>query len=135
MKALRIFAATIVAACVMTAVAAAADITGNWKWSQQGRQGSQDYTAKFAMKDGKLTGSVMVPGFGGGEAQSVDISDASVAADGTVTFSLVREFNGNKFATKYTGKLDGDTITGSTERPGRNGGAATTSEWKATRAK
>lgn len=133
MKALRLIAATVVAACVMTAVAAAADITGNWKWSQQGRNGSQDYTAKFALKDGKLTGTVMMPGFGGGEPMAVEISDGSVK-DGDVTFSIVREFNGNKFATKYEGKLDGDTIKGSSERPGRNGGAPMKSDWSATRA-
>ena len=53
-----------VAACVITASAVAADITGSWKWSQQGRNGAQDYTAKFALKDGKLTGETLtfVPG-------------------------------------------------------------------------
>lgn len=132
MKAFRIIAATFVAACVMTAVAAAADITGSWKWTSQGRQGPQEYTAKFALKDGKLTGTVMMPGFGGGEPTAVEISDASVK-DGAVTFSVVREFNGNKFATKYEGKLDGDTIKGSSERPGRDGGAPMKSDWSATR--
>ena len=132
MKALRLFAAALVAACLMTAAANAADITGNWKWSQQGRNGSQDYTAKFALKGGNLTGSVMMPGFGGGEATEVEISDASVK-DGTVAFSIVREFNGNKFVIKYEGKLDGDTIKGSTERPGRGGGDPTKSDWSAMR--
>ncbi len=133
MKAFRLIAATMVAACLMTAAAVAADITGSWKWSQQGRNGSQDYTAKFALKDGKLTGSVMVPGFGGGEPMSIDISDASFA-DGNVAFSLVREFNGNKIVTKFTGKFDGDTIKGSSERPGRGEGAAPMkSDWNASR--
>jgi hypothetical protein len=133
MKALRIIAAALVAACVITASAVAADITGSWKWTQQGRNGAQDYTAKFALKDGKLTGSVMVPGFGGGEPTSVDITDASFA-DGNVAFSLVREFNGNKIVTKFTGKFDGDSIKGSSERPGRDGGAPMKSDWNASRA-
>lgn len=132
MKAFRIIAAAFVAACVMTASALAADISGNWKWTSQGRNGAQEYTAKLALKDGKLTGSVVVPGFGGGEPSTIEISDASIA-DGNVTFSVVREFNGNKFATKYTGKLDGDSIKGSSERPGRDGGAPMKSDWNAAR--
>jgi opacity protein-like surface antigen len=133
MKALRIIAATFVAACLMTAAAAAANIAGNWKWTSQGRNGAQDYTAKFALADGKLTGSVVAPGFGGGEPMTIDISDATFT-DGTVTFSVVRDFNGNKFATKYTGKLDGDAIKCSIERPGRGEGAAPTkTDWSATR--
>ena len=42
--------------------------------------------------------------------------------DGTLTFTVTREFNGNKFTPKYSGKLDGDTIKGSSERPGQDGG-------------
>ena len=54
---------------------------------------------------------------------------------GAVAFSVEREFNGNKMVIKYTGKLDGDTIKGSIERPGRNGGDATKVDWTATRVK
>jgi hypothetical protein len=40
-----------------------------------------------------------------------------------------------KFVSKYTGKVEGDTIKGSIERPGRDGGAATKTDWTATRVK
>ena len=98
-----------------------------------GRGGnSVDITAKLALKDGALTGSVMLPARGGGDPMSIDISDATFA-DGTVTFSTVQEFNGNKRVTKYTGKLDGDTITGTVLRPGRGGAEPTPADWVAKR--
>ena len=134
MKSLRILAAALVAACVMTAAAVAADASGSWKWTQQGRGGSQDISAKLVDKDGKLTGTVMLPARGGGDPMAVEISDGTVAGD-TVSFSIAREFNGNKFVTKYSGKLEGDTITGNSEAPGRNGGEPRKNEWVAKRDK
>ncbi len=50
-----------------------------------------------------------------------------------IAFSVTREFNGNSMTTKYTGKLDGDTIKGSVERPGRDGGDPVKTDWTATR--
>jgi len=64
----------------------------------------------------------------------VAIADASFK-DGAVAFSVTREFNGNSVTTKYEAKLDGDTLKGSTERPGRDGGAPMKRDWTATRAK
>jgi hypothetical protein len=116
----------VVAACFMTAAAFAADASGNWKWTQQGRNGPQETTAKLALKDGKLTGTVTSPR---GDAE---ISDGTFK-DGAVAFSVVRDFNGTKIVMKYAGKLEGDTIKGSFERPDMNGGAPTKTDWAATR--
>lgn len=66
-------------------------------------------------------------------ATSTDISNAMVKDD-VVTFSVEREFNGNTFVTKYSGKLAGDTITGEAEGPGRDG-ATQKREWVANRKK
>ena len=136
MKSLRILAATFVASCLITAAAFAADPSGSWKWSQPGRGGGepQEITAKLALKDGKLTGSVMQPGRGGGEPTPLEISDASFKDD-TIAFSTVQEFNGNKRVTKYTGKLAGDTITGTILAPGRGGAEPMPRDWAATKAK
>ena len=136
MKSFRILAATFVASCLMSVAAFAADATGSWKWTQIGRQGGtpQEITAKFTAKDGKLTGTVTQPGRGGGAPMDVEISDGSVKGD-TVSFSLVREFNGNKIVTKYEGKLDGDSIKGTMLAPGRGGAEPTPREWAASRAK
>ena len=136
MKSFRILAATAVATCLMSVAAFAADATGSWKWTQMGRQGGtpQEITAKLTAKDGKLTGTVTQPGRGGGAPMDVEVSDGTVKGD-AIAFSLVREFNGNKFVTKYEGKLDGDTIKGTVTSPGRGGGEPLPREWTASRAK
>ena len=133
MKSLRYLGAVFAAACLMTVTAFAADPTGAWKWTAQGRNGAQDFTMKLELKGGALTGAVMMPGRGGGASTEVAISDASFKDD-QIAFSVVREFNGNKVATKYQGKLDGDTLKGSSEGPGRDG-QVMKREWMATRAK
>jgi len=71
------------------------------------------------MKDGKLTGKLSTPGRDGATT-ATEISNASIKGD-VVSFTVEREFNGNKFVTKYSGKLAGDTITGESEGPGRDG--------------
>ena len=136
MKSLRLAFAAVAAVCMISAAAHAADPSGTWKWSQPGRGGGepQEITAKLALKDGKLTGSVTLPGRQGGAPTDVEISDASVMGH-DVTFSLVREFNGNKRVTKYSGKLAGDTIKGTELAPGRGGAEPMPRDWVATKAK
>ena len=121
------FAAAFLAASVLTLSAFAADISGKWKWTTQGRNGPMETTSTLALKDGVLTGTVS------GRMGDAPIGDASLK-DGKVAFTVTREFDGNKFVIKYQGKFEGDTIVGTIERPGRDGDAPVTSEWKATRA-
>lgn len=130
------FLAAIFAACFITVAAFAAEAspTGTWKWTQQGRQGAAtERSVKLALTDGKLTGTLEGFQMGDNKIPDQEISDASFK-DGTIAFSVSREFNGNKFTTKYTGKLEGDKITGTSESPGRDG-AVQKREWVATRAK
>lgn len=133
----RIFAA--VAAVCFTASVALADASGTWKWQEQGRGGGggggtpREVSATLAEKDGKLTGKISRPGRDG-NTTTTEITNGSVKGD-TVSFSLEREYNGNKFVTKYSGKISGDTITGQSESPGRDGGEAQKREWVAKRAK
>lgn len=126
MKTSRNLLATFLATSVLTVAAFAADLTGNWKWTVEGRNGPMETTAKFTLKDGAFTGTVS------GRMGDTAIGDASFK-DGLVAFTVTREFNGNKFVIKYAGKLEGDTITGTVERPSRGGEGLTKSEWKATR--
>lgn len=130
-------AATLVAFFLTIVVfAAEASPAGTWKWTVQGRQGGQGFeqTLKLEYKDGKVTGTMV--GVQGGQFSLPDapISDATLK-DGTLTFALTREFNGNKFTAKYEGKIDGDTIKGTSERPGMDGGAPVKREWMAKRQK
>lgn len=127
--------AAFVAASLATVAAFAADPTGTWKWTSQGRQGGQSFesTLKLELKDGVLSGKIMGMQGPQGQIPDVAISEASFKDD-TVAFSVTREFNGNKFTTKYSGKLEGDAIKGSSERPGRDG-TVTKRDWNPTRAK
>ena len=84
----------------------------------------------LALKDGKLTGKLTSPGRGGGDPTTTEISAASFKDD-TVTFSIEREFNGNKITSKYTGKVTADAITGTILAPGRGGGEPTPRDWVA----
>ena len=136
MNSYRNWIASSLAAFVMTAAAFAADVSpaGVWKWTVQGRQGGQGFeqTVKLEYKDGKLSG--IMPGREAGQFSVPDtvITDASFK-DGQVKFAITREFNGQKFTTKYDGKLEGNTIKGTFERSAMNNKAPSMSEWVAQR--
>jgi len=137
MKSLRNILVALVAACFMTAVAHAADASpaGTWKWSQPGRGDNPAIERSLVLdvKDGKLTGTLKGFNMGQFEVPDTAIADG-VVKDGMVSFTVTTEFNGNKRTTKYSAKLDGDTLTGSTEAPGRDGAMAKR-DWAAKRAK
>lgn len=127
--------AAIAAACFVSVAAFAADASGTWKWTQQGRQGAAGFevTLKLEAKDGALSGTLLGMQGPQGAIPDVAIGDASIKGD-MVAFSVTREWNGNKRTSKYEGKLEGDMIKGSVERQGREGNTMK-SEWIATRAK
>lgn len=124
------------AVCFLTVAAFAADASpaGTWKFTAAGRGGNpgMERTLKLDVKDGKLTGTLM--GTTGGQFDQPDIAIADASfKDGKVAFTVTTDFNGNKRVSKYEGTLAGDSIKGSTERPGRDG-AVQKSDWVATRA-
>ena len=101
------------------------DPSGTWKWQVEGRNGQKrDVMAMLKLEGDKLTGHVPGP-----NNTVTPIEEASFK-DGTVAFSVTREFNGVKRTTKYNGKLSGDTITGKTEGTDRDG-KAYSREWVA----
>ena len=106
-----------------------ADATGTWKWTMQGSQGGQGREVSLKLKqDGdKLTGTM------GGGQNEVEIKDGKIDKDGTLSFSVTRKRQDMEFTTKYSGKLDGDTIKGKQESE-RNG-QAQSRDWEAKRAK
>ena len=131
--------AALVAAGLISAAVFAADASGTWKWTQQGRGGKgggsgtpRESTLTLVEKDGKLTGKVSSPGRDGA-TNTIEISNASIKGD-MIAFSIERTFGDNKFVMKYSGKIAGDTITGESESPGRDG-QTTKREWVAKRAK
>jgi hypothetical protein len=109
---------------------AKADPSGTWSWTVRGRQGAdRKVTAKFKVSADKLTGTVSAPGRNG-QTSDTDISEGKVSGE-DVSFSTVREVNGNKITTKYTGKISGDTIKGKMEFE-RNG-EPVSRDWEAKR--
>lgn len=99
----------------------AASATGTWTWTTPGRDGGPERKYSLALvQDGeKLTGKVTSPGRDGAAVET-EIAEASVkGAD--VTFSVTREWNGNKRVARYTGKLTADAITGKIESKDRDG--------------
>ena len=126
MKIRRLLAAAF-AAGLVAATAFAGDPTGTWKWSVTTPNGDLETTLKLTLKDGQVAGTYS-NSFG-----DASISNASFKDD-TIAFEVQREFDGNKFVLKYQGKLDGDTIKGSIEVPGMDGGEPRKLDWNARRA-
>jgi hypothetical protein len=103
------------------------DPTGTWKWKVMFQDQSRDMTLKLKLEGDKLTGAMV-----GRNDMETKIEEATFK-DGEVVFAVTRERNGQKFTTKYKGKLDGDTIKGQTEAE-RNGQTRKT-DWEAKREK
>jgi hypothetical protein len=76
-----------------------------------------------------LSGKLSVPGRDG-NALETPIADGKVEGD-SITFNLVREFNGNSSTNKYSGTVAADTITGQIE-VNRNG-ETQSHKWEAKR--
>jgi hypothetical protein len=108
-----------------------ADPTGTWSWTQAGRNGGPDRTNSLALKlEGeKVTGKLTSPGFQGGSPTETAIEDGKMKAD-EVSFSVTRDFNGNKMVSKYSGKVTADTITGKIDMD-RGDGNTSSRDWTA----
>jgi hypothetical protein len=113
----------IVALLCVAAPALAADPTGTWKWSVERNGQTIETTLKLKLEDKKLTGTIS-----GRNNTETAIEDGKVDGD-DVSFTVTREFNGNKFVQKYNGKLSGDTIKGKVEFERQ--GEKMTRDWEA----
>jgi len=87
------------------------DPTGTWKFTTKFGKKDAENTLKLTYKDGKLTGTLTSPGFGGGKETESKIEDGKYEK-GELSFTVTREIKDNKFATKYEGKVADDTIKG-----------------------
>ena len=110
----------------------AADPAGTWTWSTPGRDGGEPRksTLKLKVEGTKLLGTVTTPGRQGGDPVVTEISEGKVNG-AEISFAVVREFNGNKFTMKYSGKVEADTIKGKIES--ERDGNVRTRDWEAKR--
>src|SRR5881394_502685 len=106
-----------------------ADPTGTWTWTSPGRNGGPDRksTLKLKLDGDKLTGTLSAPGRGG-QNNDADIADGKLKGD-DISFTVIREFNGNKITAKYNGKISGDSIKGKIEI--ERDGQSNSRDWEA----
>lgn len=124
----RLLVAPIVLAIVaMAGIARAEDPSGTWKWTAMMGNNTREVTLKLKLDGDKLTGTITMG------TRDTEITDGTYK-DGDVAFSVVRERNGNKMTTKYTGKVSGDSIKGKIEGE-RNGQPTPPRDWEAKREK
>jgi opacity protein-like surface antigen len=86
-----------------TVMAFAADVTGTWKGeaNPNGKGGPPTFTLKQA--GSALTGTTT------GRGGDIEISNGKVDGD-KISFEVVREMNGEKMTTKYSGTISGTTM-------------------------
>jgi hypothetical protein len=107
----------------------AAKVDGTWKWSFTTQNGEKrESTMKLKQDGDKVTGTVS-----GRQGNATEIKDGKLDADGTLSFTVTREVNGNSMTAKYHGKVEGDTIKGKIETT--RDGQSREREWDATRHK
>jgi hypothetical protein len=104
----RLLATLLICAAAMFA----ADATGNWKASIETPNGTIETTFALKVDSGKVTGTVT-----SGQMGESKISEGKVDGD-SISFSVVREFNGNEFRINYKGKVSDTEIKFSGEIPG-----------------
>jgi hypothetical protein len=126
----RLVAAAVVVVCaglVSVARADNADATGTWKWTVSFNGQERTMTLKLKADGDKLTGAML-----GRNNQETAIEDGKIK-NGEVSFTVTRERNGQKFTTKYSGKVSGDTIKGKAEF--ERDGQQQSRDWEAKREK
>jgi hypothetical protein len=99
--------------------------SGTWKWTVNFGGQEREFTLKLKADGEKLTGKLARA-----DGQETDIEDGKYK-DGEVSFKVTRERDGNKFVTKYKGKVSGDTIKGKSER--ERDGETQSRDWEAKR--
>ena len=90
------FLLVVMTMCVMTLAVMAASIDGKWTSEMAGRNGGAPRVTTYVFKaDGdKLSGSMTMPGFGGGDP-IVGKIDAGKIEGNKVSFKVTLDFNGN----------------------------------------
>ena len=117
----------LIAALAMAASAAAPqgsrpkDISGTWKASAEGPNGTMERTFVFKVDGNKLTGETTSSMLG-----KSTITDGKVDGD-NLSFSIKVNFQGNDMVLTYKGKVTGDTMKLTSEFGGQS------IEWNAKR--
>lgn len=92
----------------------AADVTGKWTAEMQGQNGTTTTTMNLKADGNTLTGTIS------GRNGDTQISDGKVDGN-NISFTVVREMQGNQMKMVYKGTVDGDTIHFTVMREGAEG--------------
>ena len=94
----------LLAVLAISVCAWAADISGNWKATAEGPNGTMERTFTFKVDGNKVTGETTSSMLG-----KSTITDGRIEGD-TVTFSIKANFGDNEMKLDYKGKISGDQI-------------------------
>jgi hypothetical protein len=95
---------------------------GTWKWNSS--FGNSEYVLKARVEGRRLIGHVMFRG------RDIPITDGRYD-DGEVSFTVVRERDGERTVSRYVGKISGNTIRGTVDSD--FGGQNRKRDWEASR--
>jgi hypothetical protein len=91
--------------------ALAADVTGSWKATAEGPNGTMERTFVFKVDGSKLTGETMSSMFG-----KSTITDGKIDGD-NVSFTITVKLQDNEMKLNYKGKVTGKEIKFTVENP------------------
>ncbi len=124
-------AVALLVATTIAATAIAADATGTWTWTTKSKKGKEiENTLTLKAEGDKLTGELAR----GPQQRSTEISNGTLKGD-EISFDVTVERNGNAQTTKFSGKVEGDTIKGTQTGSRKGGGEGRSREWEAKRSK
>jgi len=115
-------------ALLLSTGASAADLTGKWTWISRFNNSEFTNVAELTQTADRLGGT-----FTGPDGQKSEIKDAKLTKENEISFTITREFNGQRVVVRHVGTLDGDTIRG--KRTITINGEDREVEWEARREK
>ncbi|QIF02863.1 hypothetical protein [Roseimicrobium sp. ORNL1] len=127
MKAIPIICSLVaLAVAALASAAEPAEPTGTWMWSTKSPDGEILTSLRLELKSGIIAGAYS------NQHGDTAISDASLQGD-LIRFAVVRDLGGKKYVVKYQGRIEGDTIKGTIQAPGHDGGEGVKLDWIAKR--
>jgi len=94
----------LVSLMVFTLAALAADISGNWKATAEGPNGSMERTFVFKVEGSKVTGETTSSMMG-----KSTITDGKIDGD-NLSFTITANIQGNELKLTYKGKVTGSEL-------------------------
>ena len=106
-----------------------ANVAGTWEWTTMRQDQEQKHSIKLKQEGDKVTGVYVPP-----RGDEIELKDVKLEGN-KISFAVTRTVQNNERTIKYNGTVEGDTIKGKSEMPGRDGGEARSRDWEAKKAK